>query len=337
MKKGQSLTEYALALGLVGIAAIGSMVLLGNSVQLGMNSVFGGPSASTRPASPSGNPITATPTIALPAQFASLTGSSEQITLANGKTLNFTSLNPMEVLDVSGGNGLSEAALFQLQQIIKELKEKDPTNPVIAALEELARRGTNVSTLQQGVLAARGNRPPLPEEGLPIGFTQAEPQFVTLNGEQIPLANALTELNTIQNLTYASGPYQPGEEAAIVGQAQSEYLQNQIQDLENYGGIGGVQITNPFPGVEMGVQQMGNEDTKINNFLEQYSIAAATPSLQENPQLAQKIKELSSQIVISANTTSNQIPTEQLKSLVQTTTTSTANICNLSGSKDNCK
>lgn len=286
MPKGQSITEYALALGLVAIVVIGTMAMLGNTVQIGLNSIIPGPSQQAPTTPPS------SPAIALPPKFAGLTARNEPITLANGKTLNLVSLSPEEVLEVSGGNGLSEAALFQMQQLITALEKNDPTNPIIEALKELAAQGEDVSQVQAGIAAATSG---------------ATPQLVEYNGQQLTLDFALNEINSLRNVT----PYYAPEDLA---QAQNEALKLQA---------------------DLGIMEIAGNRTLIDNFNLQYGALLNDPALQNDPALAQKVRQLSGQIIASANSTSNNIATGQVKELVGITQGSALELCKSSGS-NNC-
>lgn len=164
MKKGQSITEYSLALGLVGLAAIGSMVLLGNGLQLGLNSVIpgqtsGSAKSSLPPASTPALPQTSAPTAqvvnasVLPGNGAGLGGvvpppvkGQQQACLGSGICVNVPVVANNTKVDVIGGNG-AEITL-QLAETLRQLAEQlaqDPKDEGLASLiSQLANAGHDI-------------------------------------------------------------------------------------------------------------------------------------------------------------------------------------------------
>lgn len=146
----QGLNEYALTGGLVVIACIVSLSVLGSNV----SDMLGG-TISKRTTTlaagvankPSNTPPETSPSVNTPPDSAF--GRTLTVQLPNGESQQFRIPDPRTIIDTDGTDGVTKAYLAQLDQLIQAFKKVLPENdPRIAALERLSLKGHEVANAQ---------------------------------------------------------------------------------------------------------------------------------------------------------------------------------------------
>ncbi|MBY0403808.1 MAG: hypothetical protein K2X66_07900 [Cyanobacteria bacterium] len=146
---GQSLTEYALPVALVGILGVATLSLLGSQISGMFSSSIGTKptvSVSGVPKIPSNLSVVSSMGSAL----ANLPGKMLVVPLGNGQTLRLNYIESGVAAEAAGPNGVTQNSLAGLQQIIQQFEQMpNPDAGVIASLKQLAQKGYETQMLQK--------------------------------------------------------------------------------------------------------------------------------------------------------------------------------------------
>lgn len=198
--KGQNLTEYTLPIVLVVIAS-GAMLFgpnLANTMLGQINNANSGELEGKSIRIKSLGDVNKIPGVVIPQdnEFSNLPGKSYTVTLSNGQTVSLNMADPEAVAEIMGGNGITGNSLSALDQLIEDLRTKDPSDPKIPMLSALSEKGRTIRDLQALIEAK------LP----PGGFENPEARThfydtttIHYNGEDIPISSIAGKLNWFYN------------------------------------------------------------------------------------------------------------------------------------------
>jgi Flp pilus assembly pilin Flp len=146
---GQSLTEYALPIALVGILGVATLSLLGSQV----SGMFSSSIGTKSPVSVSGLsqiPANSSATNSMGSSLANLPGKMMVVPLGNGQTLRLNYIDPGIAAEAAGPNGVTQNSLAGLEQIIQQFEQMPtPDTGVIASLKQLAQKGYETQMYQK--------------------------------------------------------------------------------------------------------------------------------------------------------------------------------------------
>lgn len=153
---GQSLSDYALVLGLVSLVAIGGLTifgsqvsgLLGGMIRTG-NGAPGGSAPATAPVVASTVTPSALPTVFPPAAFSNVPSTRITLPIAGGPTLGIRYNDAAAVVETVGADGATGNALAVIEQIISQLEGKPGQEELISELRDLAERGHALKDAQR--------------------------------------------------------------------------------------------------------------------------------------------------------------------------------------------
>lgn len=155
MRKGQSITEYALALGLVGIVALGSVAVLGNGIQVGVNSLIPGQS-SLKP--PAGILPATVPAVSEAPKGGNLVSDTFPSSTLHGNTVCLNGAICVQIPEISGGAAETDGSLGGksthkfasiLDQLASELQGISPSDPsLVALIRKVALQGHTLGNYQ---------------------------------------------------------------------------------------------------------------------------------------------------------------------------------------------
>lgn len=310
-QKGQNLAEYSIAVGLIAIVSIGALSVLGQNIAQGLGDSISIASNGTG----AGNINGVLQPTNLNNPFPNLPGQRITVDLGNGKFLNLDMADPASVAEAAGGNGVTENALAVLKQAIDQLREQGEDPGKIKELENLAREGQKIKDLQklieskfpQGGFASTNER---------FDFLTNPANNIEFNGQTMSLLEASGSLN----LTFShSTPDNYSEYDQSTQYTQTGYYD--VDDTKNYFNYNNNNLVSQHPGV-------------ILDFMRQLELVENTGIL-SNPALKQLVKnDLSRQIFTSAGQTFQAPTRADVSALVQTTRSSSNNICTLANSVD---
>lgn len=297
---GQSLAEYGIALGLVAVMAIGTLAVLGDTIQGGMNGVFQPFGPQPSPASP------AAPTVALASfnpdgplsPFAKLPGKNVTLDLGNGKVLYLVYPNPTNVAEVAGGNGVTENALAILDQAIFQMEQPPKADPAeIAALKKLSEEGHKIQAIQKALDDATPSDLP----------TDAAARFNYLQTHFITIADPVT------------------------GQPRQVSLMDAGSTLRGKSSDDLSQI--PVAEADLRQSNIIKNSSQLYSYLTAVQQVKDSPILQNSPALKDLVlKDLGQQIFDSSWATASAPTKDDIKTLTQTTRFNSNQICTLSNS-----
>lgn len=320
---GQSITEYSLVIGIVGLALIGSTSLLGTTLQgqlsnaLSVSTVSGTPGL-MNPASP---PVTSPPVTSLMPlniPFANLPGQTVTLTLGNGKPLNLIYPNPEAVADAAGNNGVTENALGVLDQVIAQMTTIEIPPQQIEALRKLSEEGHKIQAIQKAIDAAL----PQGANALPDD-AKAHYDYLANNFIDIldPQTNAPLHISLLDagNMVNSVGYTTPGDFDAFYSFINQ---QNNVSNIAYfYDHYTAAELKNAAP-----------QSNQLKAFLAQLQVVKDSGILSANPALNSLVKDdLARQIFLSSSKTVFAPDKAQAVALTKTTQVKSNNICSLSG------
>lgn len=303
---GQSLTDYALVVGLVSIVGLGTLSLLGQSIQEGMNNLMGmaggqGPSPGGTPPVDDGGNIVAPPAQPL---------TNMTITLANGHSLTLTSSDLAAVAETAGGSGVTENALALIEQLINNLSNEDPPPPGLNELAILAQKGHAIKDVQKAFEAKFAAHGPFASEADRKAFMLDENNKILVGTEMVTLHEAAKMLGNNYTDLYTN-PAQFNDYYRYV--TQEGYVK------ESDGHI---------------VRDADGNKVQVGSYLKDFMDQLTTvknSGLLNDPVLKQLVeKHLSMQIFMSSNQTMNAPSNADVVELVNTTLTNSNGICSIS-------
>lgn len=156
MRKGQSITEYTLALGLVGIVALGSVAVLGNGIQTGLNSAMVPGTSGPTSGGPQANPLSGSAQN-LPGVNGGIGGvvppplpGQDQVCFGSGLCANIALVPEGTKIDVLGTNGGEWTHQFAntLQEIADQIKAEGLDLDLAKKISQLAAQGHTMGDTQ---------------------------------------------------------------------------------------------------------------------------------------------------------------------------------------------
>lgn len=250
MKKGQSLAEYAVALGLVGIVALTSMVLLGNSVQTGLSTAMTGQTPKTVP------PVVPPPGTINPGGMGGVVPppqpGQEQICFTSGLCANIFVISANTHLDVAGGNGGEFTHQFAntLKEIADQIKAEGLDPNLAQLISDLANQGHTLGDTEGAYGNTCGSNPQL-SAGTFFCSSQAQNEALTHAHTQANELFQIMFLKVSEAMNHYPGKLKNDAKAIIDSQSQQimtlsqEYFNSYVTMSNSYQGndlneVGGI-------------------------------------------------------------------------------------------------
>jgi Flp pilus assembly pilin Flp len=145
---GQGVSEYGLIMALLAIAAVSALTLLGNSLNLGFNTMVPAPSSRITSPTAGSQPDVSSHSSGTTLQSYAPWERPLHITLQNGSqiTINGYPDNLSKAIMTVGANGTTTQLLATLERLIDELRSKSEiTEAQASALRTLANRGHDMA------------------------------------------------------------------------------------------------------------------------------------------------------------------------------------------------
>jgi len=280
---GQSLAEYGLVAILVGVASIGSLVLLGGSLSNALQNIWPQAPASSQQIDAS-EPST-TPVETLMEKGVEVNGPDVMVKLASGTVItvkNFA-LNmdqSRDLISTTGANGATRLQASQLVALADQLQAAGELTPNEATtLKELANQGFKIAQIEEIVEKAIANSSSTAE------FATTP---VTFNGRTYTNANDLVSQNIGFEawLGYEGEPItslDPFMDAATGGRTrpETELFQKLYQEALSQPGVQAI------PEVQSIIETLGTQILYTSELLEDasYKVWGAYTYQQEDPTL----------------------------------------------------
>lgn len=308
--KGQSITEYILPIGLVGLVAVGLWQTLdaGALFQTAFSSTNNGQMVQRQlqvNAFASGiqsDSLTAQSGGFFPPGWENIPGKDYVFTLADGVTYRVPTKNPEDLFEVAGFDGQTQNALATLDAFIAQLMANDPEgdDPRIPELKELSKRGHRIAAAQA-----------LLESMLPPGgFDKAKDRYdflentpVMFEGKQTNLLELAGSLNYFYNLNES---FNRANEQLIISANQTFWKRSEPNSRMDH--------NNP-----------------INSFMIQMNDMRDSPILKQDPVLHTLVNDILANQIFYSSVNTLYAPDKQSVDRLQTETeTRSEDLCHLS-------